>query len=274
MRELRLAVACGGWLLAAGAAVPAHAEPIPGPPTDLYPGTREYEWTFYVPVVTTERREIVLPGPNVAVRSRQLDYQVPGLRTERRKLGQVAEFYCKYPDWQLPNECGVAWRDVYADFPQLTMRREHIDVDVAEWSVGEHRISIFVPHWTWTPRTLTLVVPVLSTEPPPPREWRQSGGAAPVASVQSARDALEAGEAASREAADEALAALGKSIATIEGQGGDAAKLAAGDGSAIDLYALRQTLIDQKTAQATRYARIRSELDAAGEARTSRAEGF
>ncbi len=264
MRGFMLALTCGALFLSASATVRSESVPIPGPATDVYPGTREYQWTFFVPVVTTERREIVVPGPNVTVRSRRLDYEVPGLKAERRKLGQVAEFYCKYPDWQLPNECGVTWRDVYADFPQLTMRREHIDVDVAEWTQGEHRIRIDVPRLTWTERTLTLVVPVLGTEPPPPRVWSRADGAALAVSTESARETLEAGRAASLKAVDEALAALGNSIAAIEGHGGDASRLAAVDGTSIDLYGLRRALLDQRGEQATRYARIRSELEAAG----------
>ena len=160
----RLALGCGA-LLCSVSALAAESVPIPGPATDLYPATREYQWTIYVPQVTTERREIVVPGPVLTVRSRRYDYEVPGLREERRKLGQVPEFYCKYPDWQLPNECGVEWRTVYGDFPQLTMRREHIDVEVPEWSQGEHRTFIDVPRVTWVPRIFTLVVPILQTEP-------------------------------------------------------------------------------------------------------------
>jgi len=259
----RLALA--GVLLQSSASAAPVAEPaaIPGPATDLYPATREYQWTFYVARVTTERREVVVPGPVVTVRSRRYDYEVPGLRAERRKLGQVPEFYCKYPDWQLPNECGVEWHDVYGDFPQLTMRREHIDVDVAEWSSGEHRTFIDVPHVTWVPRTFTLVVPVLQTAPPGPRQW--VGGSTPAeASLQRARGSLTASEAASQSTVDEALTAVARSIAAVEAQGADASKLRAGDGTAIDLTSLRQALVDRKATEAERYARIRAEVEATG----------
>jgi hypothetical protein len=265
MRPSHLASIFGALLLAASVA-PRAAEPIPGPATDLYPATREYQWTLYVPVVTIERREIVLQAPVVTVRSRRYHYEVPGLRDERRKLGQVPEFHCKYPDWQLPNECGVEWHEIYGDFPQLTMRREHVDVDVPEWSQGEHSFRIDVPHVTWTPRTLTLVVPVLQTEPPPPRRWARDDSVRPTeASVERARGSLAAGEAASSAAVEEALAALGRSIAAVEAQGGDPSKLTAGDGTALDLRALRQSLLDGRAVQSERYARIRAELDAAGE---------
>jgi hypothetical protein len=243
----------------------AQAAPIPGPETDLYAGTREYRWTFYVPVMSVERREIIVQGPGIAVHSRRFDYEVPGLKTERRKLFPVAELYCKYSDWQLPNECGVAWHDVYADFPLLTMRREHIDVDVAESTTEERRIRIDVPRWTWTERTLTLVVPEFSTEPPPPRTWsRASDTQLAETSIDRARSALDARRAEVESALDAALAAVTSSIASVEAQGADATKAASGDGTQEDLYATRQALLDDKVRQLARYAQVRAELDATG----------
>lgn len=258
-------VLCGGLMLSAHATPAAESAPIPGPATDLYPATREYQWTVYIPRVTTERREIVVSGPVVTVRSRRYDYEVPGLREERRKLWQVPEFHCKYPDWQLPNECGVEWRTAYADFPQLTMRREHIDVDVAEWSSGEQRIFIDVPRVTWVPRDFTLVVPVLQTEPPEARPWVGGSTLPAEASLQQARRELAGSEAAARVAVENALGTVERSIATVEAQGGDASKLQGSDGTALDLASLRQALVDGKAVQVERYARIRAELDAAGQ---------
>jgi hypothetical protein len=241
----------------------AQSAPIPGPETDLYAGTREYRWTFYVPVMSMERREIVVQGPGVAIHSRRFDYEVPGLKTERRKLFPVAELYCKYPDWQLPNECGIAWREVYADFPQLTMRREHIDVDVAESTTEERRIRIDVPRWTWTERTLTIVVPELSTEPPAPRTWsRASDTQFAEKSIDRARSALDARQAEAESTIDAALAAVTSSIASVEARGADAARVTSGDGTEVDLYATRQALLDDKVRQLGRYAQIRAELDA------------
>ncbi|HTS23487.1 MAG TPA: hypothetical protein VMN79_16975 [Casimicrobiaceae bacterium] len=259
----RRAAICGIVLLLA--CLWARAQPIPGPATDLYPGTREYVWTFYVPVVTTERRAIVTQGPSVAVRSRRFDYEVPGLTTERRKLGQVPELYCKYPDWFLPNECGVAWHTVYADLPQLTMRREHIDADVPEWTTGEYRTYVDVPHWTWSERTLRLIVPVLETAPSPGRAWsRSESPMLATTSPDEARAALERERATALKAVDEAVAALDESIGAVEVGGGDPAKLASADGAMLDLYATRRTLLDERAIQAARYDRVRQELDAAG----------
>jgi hypothetical protein len=259
--RFRAGLGCVLLLLGAGAAC---AAPIPGPPTDLYAGTREYVWTFYVPVMTIERREIVFPGPGVAVHLRRFDYEVPGLKSERRKLGQVAEFYCKYPDWQLPNECGIAWHDVYADVPVLTLRHEHVDADVAEWTTEERRIRLDVPRWTWQERTLTIVVPEFSTVPPPQRTWSMAPG--PVladASLETARATLDSQQAEAVQTIDAAVAALTSSIESVETRGASASKLTSSDGTSVDLYAARQALLDEKTSQVARYARIRSEMEAA-----------
>jgi len=266
MHRFRRAIGLGCVLIALAQVASAQweHEPIPGPPTDVYPGARVYEWTFYVPVGTTERRDVVVPGPNVIVRSRRIDYETPGLRYERRQLGWMPELYCKYPDWFLPNECGVEWHKIYGDFPQITMRREHIDVDVPEWVDGQHTIRIDVPRVTWTERKLRIAVPFLATEPQPVREWSQAEGTMVAgAELDRVRTTLEDGRRQSLKAIEEALATLETGIAAAEAQGADASTLVAADGSRVDLYAERRSLLDQKAAQAKRYAQIRAELDAA-----------
>jgi hypothetical protein len=268
VRAWMLAVSFGGALLAASGSALAQYEPIPGPATDVYPGTREYRWTFYVPVMTIERHEFVFRGVNPIVRSRRFDYETPGLRYERRKLGEMPEFYCKYPDWALPNECGVRWHVVYADFPQLTMRREHIDADVVEWRTGEQTIRIDVPRWTWTEKTLTLVVPVLNTEPMPEHPWSKADDSLLAQiSIDGARAKLEAGEKESLKVLDDAVAALGSGIAAIEAEGEDPSKATSSDGTPVDLYATRKALLADKAEQVERFASIRAELDSA-QART------
>lgn len=263
---------CALLLLGAGGAW-AQSAPVPGPPTDLYAGTREYVWTFYVPVMTVERRDIVFSGPGLAVHSRRFDYEVPGLKSERRKLGQVAEFHCKYPDLLLPNECGIEWHDVYADLPVLTLRHEHVDADVAEWTTEERRIRLDVPRWTWQERTLTVVVPEFSTAPQPQRTWSMAPD--PVladASIETARATLDSRQAEAAQTIDAAVAALSSSIQAVETRGASASKLTSSDGASVDLYATRQALLDEKTSQFARYARIRSELDAAAARNGSVAE--
>ena len=257
-----LATAIGVVLVSGAASVRAQYEPIPGPESDVYGATREYRWTVYVPVMTYERREFLFAGPNLVVRSRRFDYETPGLKMERRRLWQYPELHCKYPDWFLPNECGVVWRNAYADFPQITMRREHIDADVVEWADAEYTLRVDVPHWTWTPREYRLLVPVFETEPAPPHQWSRSEGSV-LADAQRARDALEANRATASKTLDAALATLDESIATVQARGGDASSLVAADGSSLDLQAVRRSLIEERTAQDERYTRVRTELDRA-----------
>jgi hypothetical protein len=255
--------AVGIALLMGAGSVAAQYEPIPGPDSDVYGVTREYRWIYYVPVLTYERRETVFAGPTMLVRSRRFDYETPGLRMERRKLGQYPEFKCKYPDWWvLPNDCGIVWHDAYADFPQITMRREHIDSDVLEWADGEYHVRVNVPRWTWTPKEFRLLVPAFETEPAPPHPWSRAEGGV-LAQADRARSTLEADQTATLKTLDQALASLDESIATVEANGGDPSKLASADGATVDLRAVRRSLVEEKTAQSARYARVRTELDQA-----------
>jgi len=270
MHRFHLGAWCWGLLGLSGAALgQAWSEPIPGPPTDLYPSAREYAWTFFVPVVTTERYDIVMTGPRLIVRSRRFDYETPGLRYERRQMGWMPEFYCKYPDLVLPNECGVDWHKVYADLPQLTLRREHVDVDVAEIASDEQTIRIDVPRVTWTERTLKVLVPVWTTGPELPREWSQADGTMLAdASVDRGRGTLENARANTLKAIDAAVAALDASIAAVEAQSGDATQVAAAGGNRVDLYATRRALLADRETQTKRYAQIERELEVAAKPRS------
>jgi hypothetical protein len=107
-----------------------------------------------------------------------------------------------------------------------------------------------------------LLVPVFETEPAPPHQWSRAEGGA-LADARRAGDALEADQATASKTLDGALAALDRSIATVEARGGDASKLVSADGSTVDLQAVRRSLVDEKTAQFARYARVRAELEQA-----------
>ena len=61
---------------------------------------------------------------------------------------------------------------------------------------------------------------------------------------------------------DDAIAALNASIAAAEAEGADPRKLKAADGTMLDLGAARQSLLDQKTQELERFARVRGELTA------------
>jgi hypothetical protein len=241
------------------------------PPTALdatpkvYPGTQEHLWTFYVPVLTFERHEILVQTLAPTIRSRRLEYESPALRAERFKLGQLAEFHCKYADWwELPNECGMYWHDVYADLPQLAMQRNHIDYDAAEWEWRERRIRFDIPRCVWTERTLRVMVPVLSPEEAPPPEWSQAPGVRLAReSVDRARGALVAIEGDIGKTVRDALAALDSGIAVAVAQGADPRRLATVEGATIDLAAVRSALLAEQARELGRLARIRAELAAA-----------
>src|SRR5438034_3156672 len=198
--ELFIVAASGVLIAAATSFETARAQALPpasNATTKLYGGTREYRWTFYVPVMTFERHEIVVQAPATTVRSRRWDYEVPALRAQRFKLGQVAEFSCKYMDWRLPNECRTKWRDVYADLPVLTMEKNHVDYDVAEWAWTERRIRVDVPYWIWTKQTLIVAVPAFDVNEGPQRGWSQASDVVLAReSTESARASLDSQQAA------------------------------------------------------------------------------
>lgn len=240
-----LPLALGGGVALAQTAPPNDAPaPMPavGAPVTLYPGTREYVWTLYVPVLTTERLAVVVQVPIEHVIGRRWDYEYPGLKSQRFNLGQVAEFNCKYSDWGLPEQCRTEWHRVYADLPVLAMLHDHLDYDEHEWVWEEQTMHIDVPHWSWKANTLTVSVPIFG-----PRDTEQ------------AQAALDAQQAAAAKAIDEGIGALDRDIAAVEAQGADPHRLSAGAGS-VDLPAMRQALRDEKQSQLERIAAIRGAL--------------
>jgi len=261
-------VAAAGPLIALGVSCETvwaqTLAPAPSGTATLYGVSREYRWTFYVPAMTFERREIVVQVPATTVRSRRWDYEMPAFRAQRFKLGQVAEFTCKYMDWRLPNECRTVWHDVYADLPVLTMQKDHLDYDVAEVAVRERRIRFDIPYWTWTEQTLIVAVPAFYAEQVPQPGWSQASDVVLAReSIERARATLDSREAATKKIMDDAIAALDSSIASVEAEGADPRKLKAADGTIIDLGAARQALLEQKAQELDRFARVRGELDSA-----------
>ena len=132
----------------------------------VYPGVREYRWTFHVPTMTLENDAAAVSAPTPVMHAQRWDYQGADIGTERRSLGKIPEFSCKYPDLMLPNECRTVWRDVYVDLPVLVARQRHIEVDVPEWRWQKQWFPIVVPRWTWADKSLTVSVPTIVTEKP------------------------------------------------------------------------------------------------------------
>jgi len=241
-----LLLAVGGSLAAAQTTAAQSAPPAMAPafgaPVTVYAGTREYVWTLYVPVLTTERVAVVVQVPTLHVHGRRWDYELPGLKSQRFKLGQVAEFNCKYSDWGLPEQCLTEWHNVYADLPVLAMERDHLDYDEAEWTWEEQTMHIDVPHCTWKASTLTVSVPTFG---PDDKEQAQAR--------------LDAQQAAAAEAIDEGIGTLDASIAAVEARGADPHRISEG-GNAVDLPAMRQALRNEKASELDRIAAIRGEL--------------
>lgn len=233
----------------AGAA-PAAA-PAFGAPVTVYAGTREVVWILFVPVLTTETVPVVVTVPELKLRGRRWDYDYPGLKSQRFKLGQVAEFNCKYMDWGLPEQCHTVWRNVYADLPVLAMEHDHLNYDAAEWVWAEKTIHLDVPRWSWHESTFTLSVPSFG-----PNE------------VEQAQATLDAQQAAAASAIDAGIATLDRSIAAVEAQGADPHRVAQA-GASIDLPALRQSLRDEQARELQRVAVVRDELRNLGSAVTA-----
>jgi len=128
----------------------------------LAPAIVEYRWTLLVPEWTIEARQVDTRVYAPRLRARRIDYPVPGFTTERRTIGRIPEFDCKYIDGFLPNECRTTWREIRVDVPVPVMRHDYVDVDVAEWSWRERHSTIEVPRLAWKEETLIVSVPALA----------------------------------------------------------------------------------------------------------------
>jgi hypothetical protein len=161
-------VACAATLGASGAAGDESiivTEPPPrfGP---LLTTTVDYRWEVLTPHLTVEARDV---GARVLAPSfvlRRLEYDAVEWTSEHRLIGRVADFECKYSDLGLPNRCVTIWRDVYVDVPVPVVRRDHIDVDVLQWSQRDWNAVVDVPQLTWTRETLVVTLPAVAVPRP------------------------------------------------------------------------------------------------------------
>lgn len=163
-------------VVALAAAMRASADSAPERWAPLAPTVVEYRWTFLAPAWVVEASTIDTHVYAPEWRQKHIDYAVPGVRTERRKIGRVAEFECKYADLALPNECRTTWRDVYADIPLPVVRRDYMEIEIPVWSWQDRRTVVEVPRVVWKEETLIVSVPA----------WR-----APAPGGDSARSASE-----------------------------------------------------------------------------------
>lgn len=128
----------------------------------LTPAIVEYRWRLWVPEWVVETRHIRSRVYAPTWKARRIDYALPEISTERRRIGSVPEFSCKYADLDLPNECRTTWHAVYVDVPVPVMRRDTADVDVPRWSWQDLDTPVAVPRLVWKAQTLIVSVPALA----------------------------------------------------------------------------------------------------------------
>lgn len=261
--------AAGSSAQGAGSEGSGDAVRLP-PPTVVYPGTREFNWTIRVPLLTIEQREFAFKAPTGITRPQRWDYDGPAVRTERRKIAVYPEFSCKYLDWTVSNECRTVWRGIYADLPVVVTRPQHLVFDMPDWRWKTQLVPITVPRWTWKEERWTVSVPVLVTTPPDDVGGPPGDEPAAKADFERVRAALTAKEASALAVLDDGLRALDRSIATVEGYGGDPRRIEADDGQTLDLIASRLELRADRVEAVERFRGIGNELGAvAGAAHAS-----
>ena len=251
-------------LAAQGAGSEGSGDGVLFPPAPaVYSGTREFQWTIRVPLLTVEQREFVFKAPTGTTRPRRWDYEGPVVRTERRKLAAYPEISCKYLDWTVSNECRTVWRGIYADLPVVVVRPQHLVFDVPDWRWKTQLVPIGVVRWTWKEQRWTVSVPVFVTDPGDDRHASGADRDIASADLERTRTTLAAKEAAALAVLDDGLQALDRSIAAAEAYGADPGRLEAEDGSTVDLIATRVALRDERAEVVRRFRRIGGELDAA-----------
>jgi hypothetical protein len=165
----RILVAIASLAVASQAFATSEADPRPQPLPLMVPAIVNYRWTFVEPVWTVESRNVDVRIVDPATRTRRIDYDTVEITFERRRVGRVPEFSCKYADFAWPNECRTTWRSVYADVPVPAVRRDHVDVDVPDWQWRDAHTIVDVPRLEWRRRELVVSVPATAIyENPPP----------------------------------------------------------------------------------------------------------
>jgi hypothetical protein len=132
------------------------------PLVPLAPAIVEYRWHLWVPEWIVETRHVRSRIYAPTWKTGRIDYALPDIRIERRRIGSAPEFSCKYPGFDLPNECRTTWHAVYADVPVPVMHRDTLDVDVPRWSWQDRQTPVDVPRLVWKAQMLVVSVPALA----------------------------------------------------------------------------------------------------------------
>ena len=165
----RIFVGLAALVAMSAAAAAVESEPEPRALPLIEPAIVHYRWTFVEPVWTIEPHRVDVPIVDPATRSKRIDYDTVEITMERRRVGRVPEFSCKYSDFAWPNECRTTWRNLYADVPVAAMRRDHLDVEVPDWRLRDARTIVDMPRLEWKRRELIVSMPAAAIyrDPPP-----------------------------------------------------------------------------------------------------------
>ena len=167
----------GKWVIACAAALAASGvagretvivtEPLPRF-APLATTTVEYRWDVLTPHLTLAPRDVGARVLAPSYVSRRFDYDTIEWTSDSRRVGRVADFECKYSDRGLPKRCVTTWRDLYVDVPVPVVRRDHVDVEVPQWSERDWHAVVEVPQLTWTRETLLVTLPAVAVSRPGP----------------------------------------------------------------------------------------------------------
>ena len=160
-------------LAAANSGVAAGEGNAPARLATLQPTVVAYRWTFLVPEWVVDARTIDARIQAPRWTTRRIAYGSLEFTTERRRIGRMPEFDCKYADFALPNACRTTWRDVYVDVYVPVVRRDSFDVDVPQWSAQDIRTTVDVPRLVWKTQTLVVSLPASAVSLSPPHRRMQ-----------------------------------------------------------------------------------------------------
>lgn len=138
------------------------------PPTSLAPlrpTTVTHVWRVPVPLWTTERQVRRQRVYAPTLHPVHVGYALPEFRSERRVVGVMPDFSCKYADAALPNACRLTWQRVYAEVPVAIVHHDERTIDVPQWSWQDVDVAIEVPRLTWKEETLVVELPATGREP-------------------------------------------------------------------------------------------------------------
>ncbi len=96
---------------------------------------------FDIPKFTNERQTISFDVPTVKMVTKTFSWDEPATRMVTKCIGKKPEFYCH----GFPPKCKVEMTCIYADVPEVYMRRREIKTDIPEFAMKRQEISFDKP---------------------------------------------------------------------------------------------------------------------------------